>query len=117
MRLLTLITMILAWLSLSASAGITCPMGVPAPQTATISTHHHAGDAGRSTEAKPVHAKERHDVSGVSGMPYCAACLAMLPPLAIVAGAGQAFAYPAPSAAKALADLRPQPQSPPPRLA
>ncbi|PDT01864.1 hypothetical protein CO666_23550 [Rhizobium chutanense] len=121
MRMLALITMIVGWLIYSAmSAWAGCPTcasmsGPAAPESATAD-HAMAGMGMPEAAGKAKALKDPCATGRAAHMPLCAACL-LLPPAAMAAaGAKPALTYPAPALARVLADNRPAPLAPPPRL-
>ena len=118
MRLVAIIAMIFGWLIFSASAWAGCPMCASMNQpTVSDMQHDMHGMAGMAmAHAGHDAAKDPCSPGNPGHMATCSYCLTT--PAAVMIGDGgrHVFAYPAPAAAKALADLRPAPQAPPPRL-
>ncbi|AYG68072.1 hypothetical protein [Rhizobium sp. CCGE532] len=125
MRLLAILTMVIAWMFYGAMPALAnCPIcdSVSAMSAAsTMSMHDGMADmpgmAGHSDMAQHQEKKpENPCAGGMAHVPSCAACLALTPTLA-AAGGKHAFSYPAPAPVQRLADSRPQPTPPPPRFA
>ncbi|MGY5778725.1 hypothetical protein [Rhizobium sp. LEGMi135b] len=125
MRLLAILTMVIAWMFYGAMPALAnCPIcdSVTAmPAASTVSMHDGMadmpgmadhGDMAQHQEKTP----ENPCAGGMAHVASCAACLALAPTLAIEGGK-TAFSYPAPSSGQRLADSRPQPTAPPPRVA
>ena len=123
MRVLAILTMLIAWLLYSAMPALAnCPVCDSAmSMPATMSMHDGMADmpgmAGHANMAELQQKKpENPCAGGMAHVASCAACLALMPTLAIEDGK-HAFSYPAPEPGQRLADSRPQPTAPPPRFA
>ena len=121
MRTLALITMVLSWLVYSAmSAWAGCPtcvsMNAPVAGEAGSTPHQMAGMDMAEAAGKADAAKDPCSTGNAAHMPLCSACLLLPPAITVVDSAKPVFAYPVPALARALADDRPAPQAPPPRL-
>ncbi|MHC2298905.1 hypothetical protein ACVJBD_003111 [Rhizobium mongolense] len=116
MRVFAITTMLFGWLFYSAMSALAgCPMCASMQQPVLAETHHDMAGidtAGHETGA----AKDPCATGDTAHMAFCAVCLIVPPPLTIDTSAKSIFAYPSPAVAHALADLRPAPQAPPPRL-
>ncbi|GAC1041756.1 hypothetical protein [Rhizobium sp. No.120] len=122
MRLLAILTTMIAWMLYGAMPVLaSCPIcdsvaAIPAASTMTMhgGMAHTPGMAGHGDmhqEKKP----ENPCAGGMAHVASCAACLALTPTLMADEGK-QAVSYPAPAPGQRLADSRPQPTAPPPRL-
>lgn len=121
MRLLAILTMMIAWMLYGAMPVLaSCPVcdSVAAmPAASTMSMHDGMagmtghGDMAQHHEKKP----ENPCAGGMAHVASCAACLALMPTLVIEDGK-HAFSYPAPAPSQRLAGSRPQPTAPPPRF-
>jgi hypothetical protein len=115
--------MFLAWLfygAMPAMAGQ--PLASPTFDHPAISIQQHSGHSDHMAEAK-AGASEHHKSSqkpcphGAKNcvMPFCAACVTLLPEPAQADGKHFAFSYPTPEPAQALISGGPAPLDPPPR--
>jgi len=118
MRFVAIIAMLLGWLTFSASAWAGCPMCAAMSQpSASEMQHDMHGMAGMVAEHSGHEmSKDPCSPGNPSHMSICSYCVGTPAAVMISDGGKHVFAYPAPAAAKALADLRPAPQAPPPRL-
>ncbi|TXI11490.1 MAG: hypothetical protein E6Q76_02380 [Rhizobium sp.] len=125
MRLLAILTMVIAWMFYGAMPALAnCPIcdsvtAIPAASSMSM----HAGMAGMDGMADHGDMARQHEktpenpcAGGMAHVASCAACLALTPILAIEGGRN-AFSYPAPAPGQRLTDSRPQPTAPPPRFA
>jgi len=122
------IVMFLAWLLYGAMPAVATPLiPVSAVQAAPIEHDHsqHRGpgqhDHGKTAEtAKAVHAHGDTQQPCPHGgktcvMPFCAACLTLLPAIIIRDDSRFVHAYPVPAIEQALVSPAPAPLTPPPR--
>ncbi len=125
MRLLAILSMVIAWLLYGAMPVLaSCPIcdSVGAmPAASTMSIHETMADmpgmASHSDMAQHQEKKPQNPCAGgMAHVASCAACLALTSTLMAEEGK-RAFSYPAPEPGQRLADSRPQPTAPPPRLA
>ena len=121
MRFVAIIAMLLGWLTFSASAWAGCPMCAAMSQPSASEMQH--GMHGMADMPDLVAEHSGHEMSkdpcapgNPSHMSICSYCVVTPAAVMISDGGKHVFAYPAPAAAKALADLRPAPQAPPPRF-
>lgn len=125
MRLLAILTMMIAWLFYCAMPALancpSCDSVTAMPAASAMSMHGGMadmpgmaahGDMPQHREKKP----ENPCAGGMAHVPSCAACLALTPTLAFES-VKNAFSYPAPALAQHLAGSRLQPTPPPPRFA
>jgi hypothetical protein len=122
MRVLAILTMLIAWLLYGAMPTLAnCPVCASAMSLpATTSIHDGITDmpgmAGHGNMGEPQQTKpENPCAGGMAHVASCAACLALMPTLA-VEGGKHAFSYPAPEPGQRLAGSLPQPTAPPPRF-
>ncbi len=124
MRFFAILTMVIAWLFYGAMPALAnCPIcdSVTAiPATSTMAMHDGKtdmpgmavhGNMGEPQQTKP----ENPCAGGMAHVASCAACLALMPTLAIEEGK-HAISYPVPAAGQRLAGSLPQPTAPPPRF-
>lgn len=125
MRLLAILTMLVAWLLYGAMPALAncpvCDSAAAMPATASMNMHQGMADmpgmAGHGDMAEHQGKKpENPCAGGMAHVASCAACLALTPALAAASGK-QTFSYPAPMQGQRLAGSRPQPMAPPPRFA
>ncbi len=132
MRVLAIVTMMLAWLvygTLSAWAG--CPMCASMSASVDMASdaqHHHMGgtdvsgvdmagmaaDMGHAAK-HTAPAKDPCATGGMPHMPFCSACLIVPPAVAVHADGQRPFSYPSPAIDAAFPGARPAPLAPPPR--
>lgn len=114
MRLLAILTMLIAWLLFGAMPALAncpiCDSATAMPVAAAMSMH---SDMTQHQDRKPANPC----AGGMVHVPSCAACLAVTPVLVAIDGKQHAFSYPAPASGQRLTDSRPEPTAPPPRFA
>ncbi|MBB6482853.1 hypothetical protein [Rhizobium lusitanum] len=123
MRLFAILTMVVAWLFYGAMPALAncpiCDSMSAAPPTSTMTMHGGIADMAGMTGGMMQHQDKKPENPCAGGMDHvasCAACLALMPTLAVTGGK-LAFSYPAPEPGQRLADSRSQPTQPPPRFA
>ncbi|KRB49854.1 hypothetical protein ASE04_14710 [Rhizobium sp. Root708] len=121
MRFLAAVTLMLAWLAYGMSAFAGCPMCESMRQAASAdmtgaAQHHHMAGMDMGDTVKPqTPASDPCPAGGMAHMPFCSACLAVVPEVTVGADGKQMFSYPSPATARALPGARPAPLAPPPR--
>jgi hypothetical protein len=121
MRVLAILTMLIAWLLYGAMPALAncpvCDSAMSTPQAATMNMADMPGMAGHANMAEPKEKKpENPCAGGMAHVASCAACLALTPALAAESGKPIA-SYPVPAPGQRLFGSRPQPMAPPPRFA
>ncbi|MBN8950302.1 MULTISPECIES: hypothetical protein [unclassified Rhizobium] len=125
MRVLAILTMLIAWLLYGAMPALAncpvCDSAMSMPATATMSAHDGMVDmpgmAGHANIGEPKEKKPDNPCAGgMAHVASCAACLALTPAL-VIEGGKQIVSYPVPAPGQRLFGARPQPTAPPPRFA
>ncbi|WP_446250280.1 hypothetical protein [Rhizobium sullae] len=117
MRVFAITTMLFGWLFYSAMSALAgCPMCASMQQPIVAETHRDMGGMDMAAHQKTDTSEDPCTTGDAAHMAFCAVCLIVPPPLMIDTSAKPVFAYPSPGVAHALADLRPAPHAPPPRL-
>ncbi|MFB9950461.1 hypothetical protein ACFFP0_16505 [Rhizobium puerariae] len=124
MSRVTAIFMFLAWLLYGAMPAMAVPSMPMAQQTTATQDHSRHHGQGKTVEtvetAKAMHSHGEAQKPCPHGgktcaMPFCAACLTLLPEIAASHDGPPGYAYPAPAMERALVAPAPAPLTPPPR--
>lgn len=121
MRVFAILTMLIAWVLYGAMPALAncpvCESVMSTPQAASMNMADMPDIAGHANMAEPQQKKpENPCAGGMAHVASCAACLALMPTLAIEGGK-HAFSYPAPAPGQRLTGSQLQPTAPPPRFA
>ncbi|MFK0165801.1 hypothetical protein [Rhizobium sp. NPDC090279] len=125
MRVLAILTMLIAWLLYGAMPALAncpvCDSAMAMPVALTMTMHEGMADMpGMSGDRDMAQHQEKKPenpcAGGMAHVASCAACLALTPTLT-AAGGKHLFSYPVPAPGQRLAGSRPQPTAPPPRFA